>query len=75
MDSQGLRPYTVGRPGIADYYASQPLGMKAEYQILQNSSQLHRRDGCAVTIAEGETSPMIAPSRGASPMRALGASP
>jgi hypothetical protein len=33
---QGLHPYTVGRPGVADYYASQPLGMKAEYQILQS---------------------------------------
>lgn len=32
---QGLHPYTVGRQGVADYYASQPLGMKAEYQILQ----------------------------------------
>jgi uncharacterized protein (TIGR02246 family) len=32
---QGLHPYSVGRQGIADYYASQPLGMKAEYQILQ----------------------------------------
>ena len=32
---QGLHPYTVGRRGVADYYASQPLGMKADYQILQ----------------------------------------
>jgi len=32
---QGLHPYTVGRQGVADYYASQPLGMKAAYQILE----------------------------------------
>jgi uncharacterized protein (TIGR02246 family) len=32
---QGLHPYTVGRQGVADYYASQPLGMTATYQILE----------------------------------------
>jgi len=32
---QGLHPYSVGRQGIADYYASQPLGMTADYRILQ----------------------------------------
>jgi uncharacterized protein (TIGR02246 family) len=32
---QGLRPYSVGRQGIADYYASQPLGLAAAYQILE----------------------------------------
>lgn len=32
---QGLHPYTVGKQGVADYYASQPLGMKAHYQILE----------------------------------------
>ncbi|MDV8070692.1 hypothetical protein R4P64_29600 [Rhodococcus sp. IEGM 1366] len=32
---QGLHPYTVGRQGVADYYASQPLGMTAEYRILE----------------------------------------
>jgi uncharacterized protein (TIGR02246 family) len=31
---QGLHPYSVGREGVAEYYASQPLGMKAEYKIL-----------------------------------------
>ncbi|MBS2532701.1 nuclear transport factor 2 family protein [Catenulispora sp. NF23] len=31
---QGLHPYSVGRPGVAEYYASQPLGMTADYQIL-----------------------------------------
>jgi uncharacterized protein (TIGR02246 family) len=30
---QGLHPYTVGRRGVAEYYASQPLGMVAEYTI------------------------------------------
>ncbi|MFJ3794192.1 YybH family protein [Kitasatospora sp. NPDC090091] len=32
---QGLHPYSVGRPGIAAYYASQPLGMTAAYRILE----------------------------------------
>ncbi|GGT03406.1 YybH family protein [Streptomyces chromofuscus] len=32
---QGLRPYSVGRPGIAAYYDSQPLGLAAEYEILE----------------------------------------
>jgi uncharacterized protein (TIGR02246 family) len=30
---QGLRPYTVGRAGVAAYYASQPLGLTAAYDI------------------------------------------
>lgn len=32
---QGLHPYSVGRPGIAAYYASQPIGLTAEYRILE----------------------------------------
>jgi uncharacterized protein (TIGR02246 family) len=32
---QGLHPYSVGRQGVADYYASQPLGMMATYKILE----------------------------------------
>ncbi|WP_225848092.1 nuclear transport factor 2 family protein [Streptomyces sp. HPF1205] len=32
---QGLHPYTVGRRGIAEYYASQPLGLTAAYEILE----------------------------------------
>ncbi|MGW2616505.1 SgcJ/EcaC family oxidoreductase [Streptomyces sp. NPDC001500] len=32
---QGLRPYSVGRPGVADYYDSQPLGMTARYRLLE----------------------------------------
>lgn len=32
---QGLHPYSVGRQGIAGYYASQPLGMTARYEILE----------------------------------------
>ena len=32
---QGLHPYSVGRPGIAEYYDSQPLGMTASYQTLE----------------------------------------
>jgi uncharacterized protein (TIGR02246 family) len=32
---QGMHPYTVGRPGVTEYYASQPMGMKAAYTILE----------------------------------------
>ncbi|MFD0304971.1 YybH family protein [Streptomyces sp. NPDC127119] len=32
---QGLHPHSVGRPGVAAYYASQPLGLTAEYRILE----------------------------------------
>jgi uncharacterized protein (TIGR02246 family) len=32
---QGLHPYSVGRQGVADYYDSQSLGLKAEYRILE----------------------------------------
>ncbi|MGY5052608.1 YybH family protein [Streptomyces sp. 900105755] len=32
---QGLRPYSVGRQGVAAYYDSQPLGMKAAYRVLE----------------------------------------
>lgn len=33
---QGLHPYSIGRAGIAEYYASQPLGMTAQYEILES---------------------------------------
>ena len=34
---QGLRPeHSVGRQGVADYYASQPLGLTATYTALEN---------------------------------------
>lgn len=33
---QGLRPYSVGRGGVATYYASQPLGMTVSYRILES---------------------------------------
>ncbi|MCM2430732.1 YybH family protein [Streptomyces sp. RKAG337] len=32
---QGLHPYSVGRPGVAAYYDSQPIGMTAAYRILE----------------------------------------
>ncbi|MGW6962347.1 SgcJ/EcaC family oxidoreductase [Streptomyces chartreusis] len=32
---QGLRPYSVGRSGVAEYYDSQPLGLKADYDVLE----------------------------------------
>ncbi|MGX9674773.1 SgcJ/EcaC family oxidoreductase [Mycobacterium sp. HM-7] len=30
---QGLRPYTVGRQGVFDYYDSQPVGLTVDYRI------------------------------------------
>ncbi|POX58789.1 hypothetical protein C3492_36120 [Streptomyces sp. Ru62] len=35
---QGLRPCSVGRPGVAAYYDSQPIGLTAEYQVLETRS-------------------------------------
>ncbi|WP_182876437.1 SgcJ/EcaC family oxidoreductase [Microbispora sp. H10670] len=32
---QGLRPYSVGRPGVAAYYDSQPAGLTAAYRIVE----------------------------------------
>jgi uncharacterized protein (TIGR02246 family) len=32
---QGLHPYSVGRQGVAAYYESQPLGLTAQYEILE----------------------------------------
>ncbi|MEV7991298.1 hypothetical protein AB0O67_05105 [Streptomyces sp. NPDC086077] len=32
---QGLHPYSVGRSGVAQYYDSQPLGLKADYEVLE----------------------------------------
>ena len=32
---QGLRPYSVGRQGVIEYYARQPVGLTVDYQILQ----------------------------------------
>jgi uncharacterized protein (TIGR02246 family) len=32
---QGLHPYSIGRPGIAAYYDSQPPGLTAEYRVLE----------------------------------------
>lgn len=32
---QGLHPYAVGPAGVAEYYESQPLGMVANYEILE----------------------------------------
>src|ERR1700752_1569998 len=30
---QGLHPYTVGPAGVAEYYATQPMGMTADYKL------------------------------------------
>ncbi|WP_037579085.1 YybH family protein [Phaeacidiphilus oryzae] len=32
---QGLHPYGVGREAVAAYYDSQPLGLRADYTILE----------------------------------------
>ncbi|MDR6980400.1 uncharacterized protein (TIGR02246 family) [Streptomyces sp. 3330] len=32
---QGLRPYSTGRPGVAAYYDSQPLGMTADHRLVE----------------------------------------
>ncbi|MEU9290104.1 SgcJ/EcaC family oxidoreductase [Streptomyces sp. NPDC048275] len=32
---QGLRPYSVGRQAVAQYYDSQPLGLAADYEVLE----------------------------------------
>ncbi|MEV6304588.1 nuclear transport factor 2 family protein [Actinoplanes sp. NPDC051861] len=33
---QGLAPYSVGRPGVAAYYAKQPAEMTVSYRILES---------------------------------------
>ena len=30
---EGLRPYSAGRPGVFDYYDSQPAGLTVDYRI------------------------------------------
>lgn len=32
---QGLRPYSVGRGGVAAYYEAQPAGMTVTYRVLE----------------------------------------
>ncbi|MCK2221819.1 SgcJ/EcaC family oxidoreductase [Actinomadura sp. ATCC 31491] len=32
---QGLRPYSVGRDGVAAYYDAQPPGLAAAYRVLE----------------------------------------
>ncbi|KQY03090.1 hypothetical protein ASD37_26610 [Mycobacterium sp. Root135] len=32
---QGLRPYAVGRQGITEYYAGQPVGLSPDYRVLE----------------------------------------
>lgn len=32
---QGLRPYSVGRQGVSDYYDTQPRGMTVSYRVLE----------------------------------------
>lgn len=33
---QGLHPYGVGREAVAAYYESQPIGLKAEYEVVES---------------------------------------
>ncbi|WP_249998311.1 SgcJ/EcaC family oxidoreductase [Actinoplanes sp. M2I2] len=32
---QGLHPYSVGRAGVKEYYAGQPMGMTVAYDLLR----------------------------------------
>ena len=32
---QGLRPYSIGRQGVFEYYDSQPHGMTVDYRVLE----------------------------------------
>ncbi|MER7251737.1 SgcJ/EcaC family oxidoreductase [Kribbella sp. NPDC000426] len=32
---QGLHPYGVGRDAVAEYYDSQPIGLSAQYKLLE----------------------------------------
>lgn len=32
---QGLRPHSVGRQGVFDYYESQPVGLTVDYSFLE----------------------------------------
>jgi uncharacterized protein (TIGR02246 family) len=48
---QGLRPYTVGRQGVADYYASQSPGMTVTYRILESRCPA---DGVVVGYARAD---------------------
>ena len=38
---QGLRPYAVGRQGIAEYYAGQPVGLSPNYRVLETRQLAH----------------------------------
>jgi uncharacterized protein (TIGR02246 family) len=33
---QGLHPYGVGREAVAEYYASQPIGLEAAYEVVES---------------------------------------
>jgi muconolactone delta-isomerase len=35
---QGLHPYSVGPAGVAEYYATQPIGMTADYKLRETRS-------------------------------------
>jgi|SRR6185312_13725036 len=38
---QGLHPYSVGPASVAEYYASQPSDMRAQYKILETRQIAH----------------------------------
>ena len=33
---QGLRPYGVGREAVAAYYEAQPIGLRADYELVES---------------------------------------
>jgi uncharacterized protein (TIGR02246 family) len=38
---QGLHPYSVGRPGVVEYYSAQPSGMTVTYRLLETRRPAH----------------------------------
>ncbi|MFF5077348.1 SgcJ/EcaC family oxidoreductase [Actinoplanes sp. NPDC000266] len=53
---QGLRPYTVGRPGVETYYAGQPRGMTVDYRL-----RLTRRLGDDAVLGWAEADFTVGP--------------
>ena len=66
---QGLRPYSVGRQGVAVYYDSQPLGLTADYEVLATTHYDLVRPPYAATVAKGvnAAAAQARPSRSSDP--------
>jgi uncharacterized protein (TIGR02246 family) len=48
---QGMRPHSVGRQGVIDYYASQPQGLTVQYRV---TTTRRPADGVIVGYARAE---------------------